>query len=964
VTRVAARAATGGALAFSLVEWILTLLSNRGHLPWSSHVRVVLLAIALGTVWWVVLFAAICAASVIARAVQLLRGVIGRLPNGAWTAASAIATSALVWVVQHAATAKFKEPILTAAVVASMASVACMSFAGLRKSGLLQPSTCSTPPTPVPRAWGLIFLGAFTFVAVWRAGVISVGPLSAARAAMVIATVSGCCAALSNLTVDYATSLLRVMADVVGSSLGVFNPLLRRRAALVAVAIITATILTVAWLSLPQVRSVLAGRDRLLISLFVTALGSAQALATHRRRSERPLARFKFGRTIAALATSCTLLTAGTLLWWGGEPQSKYAVLTGSPMYDRLIALVRFANDFDRDDYGSLLGERDCAPFNSSIHPGAIDIPDNGVDENCDGREFSLRDLEPPATGGMPVPSNYARKDWNFLLITVDTVRYDRTSFGGYRDGPAHRDTTPNLAEFVDRSTSFTFAQAPSAGTMASIPAIITSKFFHSGIALDVTGVTPGLPPRLRPENTTLAEIMKRADYATGVIASHEYWNDWGMDQGVDSYDNSIGAKPDAFRVVADKVTNHALTFISEHQNQKWFLWAHYIDPHGRYVAHPDVIDWAGSEPDLYDAELRWTDQELGRLFRELERMPGADRTIIVLTSDHGDSMGEHNIPVGTHGVALYRELLRVPLIFYVPNNMRNLIGGAVTNLDIVPTIAELAGIDVSDLSFEGRSLVPQIFYGKADPERIVFAETNAPSPTRAAISESFKYIYYLQNNVAEFYDLKADPNELTNLAGSAPASMTPYKAALDAWLERVVFSRDPTFNQLASKMADVLLKSKPSPPVLCQATIASDAISVMGMAIADQGHLAPGGKVDILVYFAVNKATTESLRFGFVLSPHPGGVAIRVPARATINGLFPSERWHAGEFIRERFTVTLPETWTVTQASAGLLVTRSDGSDSQLSGPMLAGEKSTLDLGALPIQLNKVNDMGSNAPK
>ena len=176
---------------------------------------------------------------------------------------------------------------------------------------------------------------------------------------------------------------------------------------------------------------------------------------------------------------------------------------------------------------------------------------------------------------------------------------------------------------------------------MASIPAIITSKYFHDGIALDETNVPPGMPPRLKPENVLLPEIMKRAGYYTGVIASHEYWNDWGMDQGVDDYDNSIGKTPDPFRVAADKVTDHALAWISRQQGKKWFLWAHYIDPHGRYVAHPDVVDYGSSEPDLYDAEIKWTDQQIGRLLDELQRLPSRrPNTIIVLTSDHGDSHG------------------------------------------------------------------------------------------------------------------------------------------------------------------------------------------------------------------------------------------------------------------------------------------------------------------------------------
>ena len=168
--------------------------------------------------------------------------------------------------------------------------------------------------------------------------------------------------------------------------------------------------------------------------------------------------------------------------------------------------------------------------------------------------------------------------------------------------------------------------------------------------------------------------------------------------------------------------------------------------------------------------------------------------------------MGEHTVPVGTHGTALYRELQNVPMIFYIPDNAPHAIGGATTNLDIVPTIAELAGIDVHDLSFEGKSEVPAIFYGKEDHSRIVFAETNAPTPQRAAISEAYKLIYYLQSNIYELYDLAADPWEHNNLAPKHPPAFDQMKAALDAWLERVVYARDADFNQANERIKDVLL--------------------------------------------------------------------------------------------------------------------------------------------------------------
>ena len=304
------------------------------------------------------------------------------------------------------------------------------------------------------------------------------------------------------------------------------------------------------------------------------------------------------------------------------------------------------------------------------------------------------------------------------------------------------------------------------------------------------------------------------------------------------------------------------LAWISRQQGKKWFLWAHYIDPHGRYVAHPDVVDYGSSEPDLYDAEVKWTDQQIGRLLDELVRLPSNDNTIIIITSDHGDSMGEHTVPVGTHGTALYRELQHVPMIFYVPDNKPRLIGGAVTNLDIVPTIAELTGIDVHDLSFEGRSEVPAIFYGKEDHDRIVFAETNAPTPQRAAISEGWKLIYYLNSNLYELYNLKTDPWEHENLAPKHPPEMDKMKAALDGWLERVVFARDPEFNQANEKIRDVLLATPEAPPVATPGpTLDGGKLAITGIGVTG-GAIAPGAKVDLHVYFSVKQRTAIAYRF------------------------------------------------------------------------------------------------------
>ena len=739
--------------------------------------------------------------------------------------------------------------------------------------------------------------------------------------------------------------------------LAIANPLGRWRAAGVVLAGAIGTVLAACWFTLPQSRSVMP--IRLIASGVIIALGMGVGSLLH----DRPRRIRRTQRRAFALAGGAFALIVPTLLWWGGDPEAKYVAITSSPALDKLVDLVRFTNDLDGDGFGSLLGENDCAPLDPKIHPGATDIPDDGIDQNCDGHDFSLRAPTIASGPHLPVPPEF-KKQWNFLFITVDTLRYDHTTFGGYAKAAKHRDTTPRLQELVNKAVSFTFCNAPSAGTMASIPAIITSKYFHDGIALDVTGVPPGMPPRLKPENTLLPEIMKRGGYYTGVIASHEYWNDWGMNQGVDDYDNTIGKTPDPFRVAADKSTDRALAWISRQQGKKWFLWVHYIDPHGRYVAHPDVVDYGSSEPDLYDAEIKWTDQQIGRLIDELQHLPSTPNTVIVLTSDHGDSMAEHNVPLGTHGTALYFELQHVPLIYYIPDNRPRLIGGAVSNLDIVPTIAELAGIDVHDLSFEGISDVPAIFYGKEDHDRVVFAETNAPTMQRAAISDSYKLIYYMQSNLYELFNLKVDPTEHTNLAPKGGPAFDRMKAALDGWLERVTYARNPDFNQANERIKDILLPGPVTPEVASNQTLDDGKLAVVGMTAP---QVAPGRPANVDVFFRVDQHTEEAYRFGIVAwpvdpatwkpsDPLPANV-VRTPPRITANGFFPTDRWRQHENMRERFEVSIPADWHEPAVAIGLVAVGSSGR-APATGDHPANDPGLLVLGTLPM-----GSSGSGAP-
>lgn len=751
-----------------------------------------------------------------------------------------------------------------------------------------QPPPAHTARPAVPRAWALA-LGAALFLSLCQRAALGLALVLRERQLLAFA-IALAALLLAGLAFGVSAALtrpLRRAADRL-ARLGAANPLGRWRAAALTLAAMVALGLAVAWPRSPQLRSVIVVPWWLALAL--VAGGVAWGLT-------RAPARARATRTRVLTAVAALALAFVTATWWGADPRTKYIAVTASPAFDRLLALVRWATDVDRDGYGSLFGENDCAPFDAAVRPFAIDQPDNGRDENCDGHDFSLRDVPAPSGPRPPVPTAF-RRPWNVLLLTIDTMRYDRTSFGGYREGPRGRDTTPRLAEFVQRAVSFTHAMAPSAGTMASIPALLTSKFFHSGIALD-ENVPPRRPPRVMPENLLLTEVMKAAGYRTGVIASHDYWNDWGLQQGVDDYDNSIGAKHDPFLIAADKVTDRSLAWISRQGEGRWFLWAHYIDPHGRYVAHPSVVDWGTSEPDLYDTELRWTDREVGRLLAELGRLPGGDRTIVIVTSDHGDSMGEHNVPVGNHGTALYRELLHVPLIFAIPDNPPKQLGGAVSILDVFPTLVELLGLEVGDATFEGKSLVPQLFYGTEDLERIVFAETNAGTPQRAAISGRHKLIYYLKNNLYEFFDLAVDPWEHQNLAPANPPELARYQQALEDWLERVMYARDERFNQALRKVRDILLAGPPTPQLVTSVEFPG----LPGLRVVGASAARRGAELELELFYQVVASPAPDLAVGVRLAL-PGGAAVEQLPRPPGQGVFPVRRWRAGEWIRDRFTM------------------------------------------------------------
>jgi arylsulfatase A-like enzyme len=722
------------------------------------------------------------------------------------------------------------------------------------------------------------------------------------------------------------------------ASAGRFNPLARVVPALAAAAVLAAAGLEVVLAILPHARPLVPTRHLLAM----LAIGAGIYLACWliaRTGTILPAARRPRRIALGTCAAILVLIVPITLWKVGADPHAKFLAVASSPPLRTMIDTVRKANDFDGDGYGSLLGENDCGPFDAAIHPGARDVPDNGVDENCNGSDFSLANAPSYQKGErVPVPESF-RRDWNVLLITVDTLRYDHTGFGGYIE-KRQRNTTPNLDQLVKKSISFSFCNAPSAGTMASIPAIQTSKFFHSGIAL--SGERRPKPPKILDDNLMFAEVMKRGEYKTGAILSHEYFEDWGIEQGFDSYDNSIGATRDPKRITSHELTDKTVSWVARHSSDKWFLWVHYIDPHGHYMPHPGETQFGTSEEDLYDGEIAYTDKHLGRLFDELSRMPGADRTIIVITSDHGDGFKEHGHI--NHGFYLNREVLHVPLIFYIPDAEPRVVDGAVSPLDVLPTVADLAGIDVPDVSFEGESLIGALFYGKTDMERVVFAETNAGGVQRAAVTAKYKLISKLQSNVNQLFDLEADPWEKKNIWQKDKAGSDLMKRYLEDWLDRVFFSRDVKTNQAAQKRAWHIVTGKPSPQVTLVAPVMFDsgALELFGYDL-NTDSIEAGKKLAVKPYFRVKRVPSGDFKLqAEAWQPSEGAAKVR-PARGsasfTAEGMLPTSRWREGEIVRDSLKVRIPANWTGESFFIGVRMLGKSGAAVPVSGATRPGD-------------------------
>jgi arylsulfatase A-like enzyme/Flp pilus assembly protein TadD len=376
----------------------------------------------------------------------------------------------------------------------------------------------------------------------------------------------------------------------------------------------------------------------------------------------------------------------------------------------------------------------------------------------------------------------------NVLLITIDTLRQDRVGAYGRSRG-----LTPAIDRLADSGIRYTHAFSHAPMTLPAHASVLT------GLTPPHHGVRTNVTFRLDERVPTLATVLKGAGYRSGAfVGAFVLDARFGLNHGFDVYDDHYAHQGDAptFKFVrrsATDVVKAAGDWIVQprvvpdrpaaaSRQPPWLAWVHLFDPHAPYEAPPEYR--AGRAP--YDAAVAYTDATVGAFLDRLRAEGALDRTLVILTSDHGESLGEHGET--THGLFVYDATLAVPLIFCGPSIRPGVIESAAAHIDIMPTVLDLLGV-TGPATLDGRSLV-----GKADVDRPLYFEALDANlarnwaPLTGLVRGGWKYI---ELPIPELYDLRTDSAERTNRAESdrpmrdamarALASLTSRSAAVSA---------------------------------------------------------------------------------------------------------------------------------------------------------------------------------------
>lgn len=475
----------------------------------------------------------------------------------------------------------------------------------------------------------------------------------------------------------------------------------------------TLAVVTFAILSPPAVFSALPWQPLVAVA---TGAGSAGLLSWTSGRSARAakLRRGARGAIIAAL-----LLCGAVSAYPSGPARDAHASLTATSFAKGNVLVDRWLFDLDRDGSSWLYAGGDCDDADNTVSPHAPEVPDNGVDEDCSGldaRSDALR-LQPASPRKGRGSTAGPKRRPHIFLVTTDALSYDHTSFGGYE-----RDTTPQLAAFASRSTSFTRAFSASTSTANSLPAILTGQLTHR---------SPGLLPRSFQEPalglatlSTLPEMLRPSGYTSIAILGDTYFSreSWpGLTGSFDATDEEpmriarAEGRADKSYAAAHLVDATLALLDGKASSGPLFVWLHFFDHHGPCKRPPNGFTFGNgaTDRDRYDSEVFFADEQWGRLFSGIEARLRPDEYVLFFTSDHGERFDE-TFPRGIHDESLEASETHVPFLVQTNVARGTRSGELVGHFDLAPTILDFAEADTPTMGLVGESLLPVLLEGAA----------------------------------------------------------------------------------------------------------------------------------------------------------------------------------------------------------------------------------------------------------
>jgi arylsulfatase A-like enzyme len=608
------------------------------------------------------------------------------------------------------------------------------------------------------------------------------------------------------------------------------------------------------------------------------------------------------------------LPASGLVLFVGAgasEPARKAAVAhagLGAPV----IGAARVALDFDGDGYTYLLGGGDCNDRAPDINPGAQEWPDDGIDQNCDGKDASTGSVR--ALPLHAVPDSIPR-DLNLLFVTIDTLRADHLGTYGYR-----RPTSPNIDGLGSGGIVFENGWAHAPSTRYSMPALATGCWPSTISWEDCLGCDRAWP-RMGTGQTTLGEAMKGLGYFTGASYAFSYFRrDYhrGFERGIDDFQDQradlhrdTNGPMESAGTSARQIADDAIAFFQRHRSGKWFLWLHFYDPHLGYEHHPAAPDFGSAPVDGYDAEIWFTDHHLGRALDALKKQGQWERTAVFVTGDHGEGLGEHGI--NAHGYHLYPPQTKVPFVWHVPGLAPRRVRTPVSHVDVAPTMVNLArGTPIR--SFLGRSMLDLIAGAPSAsvPVPPVFQEVTFEGPSspidgtrRRALVTAERHLLWnwMPDNTTECYDLTKDPGESRDLWGtSAGQGCVPMKAQLQDLVQ--VFSFPLDFAEKMAKSVSAPRAAAVPPPSHRVEAMIGSAVKFLGCDLSPP-VVNKGSDIEVVYHFQVEERVPPGWHPFFHLDG-PGGV--RNLDHVPVGGVYPVERWLPGQRIRDRQRILIPQ--------------------------------------------------------